>query len=146
MAMKNYKKELQEVDIFNGRSQEILLDMSGVIQRCSPAYKGYDKGTARMMDSFFQNAEQDETRGLLLDMAQHILIRLADTEHLEGLRESIDSNEDEAKAYISIYNFSSERLDDELEEREDFERWLEEEDQEAPEQLELDLDSDKEEF
>ena len=101
------------------------------------SYKGYDSWMVGLVDNLLENEESN--RSQLLDMAQHILIRLADTEHLVELRKSIDSNEDEAKAYISIYNFSSERLDEELEEREDYERWLE------PEQLELDLDS-KEEF
>ena len=133
----NNSKELEEIDIFNGRSQEILLDMSGVIKDNNPYYKGYDSWMVGLVDNLLENEESN--RSQLLDMAQHILIRLADTEHLVELRKSIDSNEDEAKAYISIYNFSSERLDEELEEREDYERWLE------PEQLELDLDS-KEEF
>tara|TARA_X000001388_G_scaffold75680_1_gene71057 strand:+ start:904 stop:1320 length:417 start_codon:yes stop_codon:yes gene_type:complete len=133
----NNSKELEEIDIFNGRSQEILLDMSGVIKDNNPYYKGYDSWMVGLVDNLLENEESN--RSQLLDMAQHILIKLADTEHLVELRKSIDSNEDEAKAYISIYNFSSERLDEELEEREDYERWLE------PEQLELDLDS-KEEF
>jgi len=133
----NNSKELEEIDIFNGRSQEILLDMSGVIKDNNPYYKGYDSWMVGLVDNLLEN--EDSNRSQLLDMTQHILIKLADTEHLVELRKSIDSNEDEAKAYISIYNFSSERLDEELEEREDYERWLE------PEQLELDLDS-KEEF
>ena len=131
----NNSKELEEIDIFNGRSQEILLDMSGVIKDNNPYYKGYDSWMVGLVDNLLENEESN--RSQLLDMAQHILIKLADTEHLVELRKSIDSNEDEAKAYISIYNFSSERLDEELEEREDYERWLE------PEQLELDLDQEE---
>tara|TARA_R110002012_G_scaffold177030_2_gene341898 strand:- start:116 stop:529 length:414 start_codon:yes stop_codon:yes gene_type:complete len=131
----NNSKELEEIDIFNGRSQEILLDMSGVIKDNNPYYKGYDSWMVGLVDNLLEN--EDSNRSQLLDMAQHILIKLADTEHLVELRKSIDSNEDEAKAYISIYNFSSERLDEELEEREDYERWLE------PEQLELDLDQEE---